>query len=196
MRRATRPHLAIASLLTFLLMLTAALPATGATVRRSDTAEKYAHRLVNCLRTGGKITIDGRCKGYGSGKHSQYVKPLKRSAKISNKVAWPWARRSVQWYGTRACWIGHSRYGSTVDSRFRKAGLRNATNGENMGCYRAPVRAAVRKLLRMWQREKAWYGWHWRNIKSKKFQSVGYGVARYGKRKTQLVIDFYGPLVD
>jgi hypothetical protein len=196
MRRATRPHLAIASLLTVLLMLTAALPATAATVRRSDTAEKYAHRLVNCLRTGGKITIDGRCKGYGSGKHSKYVKPLKRSAKISNKVAWPWARRSVQWYGTRACWIGYSRYGSTVDSRFRRAGLNNATNGENMGCYRAPARATVLKLLRMWQREKAWYGWHWRNIKSKKYQSVGYGVARYGKRKTQLIVDFYGPLVD
>jgi len=196
-RHTVRSHIAIAGLLTLLLVALAAVPATAATPRRMDWHEGFAHKLVNCMRTGGRITTNGKCDAYGSGKYSYYVAPLKRSNKISNKVSWPWARRSAQFYGTRSCWIGHSRSGSTVDSRFRQASLRNSLNGENMGCgLLSTPRKTTLTILRMWQKEKTWRGSHWRQIKSKKFNSAGYGVAKYGARKTQILVNFYGPSVN
>jgi len=194
---ATRTQVVIASLLTMLLLAVSAVPAAGAELKRKGGAEDLTFRLVNCIRTGGYVTKAGTCKARGSGKYSRYVKPLKRSDKISNKVAWPWAKRSVQFYGTRTCWIGHSRNGSTVDKRFASVGLKNGENGENMGCgmYSGSQVTAIR-IIRMWQAEKAWRGPHWKYVKNAEFKSAGVGVAKLGLRKTQLVVDFYGRVVD
>lgn len=192
-----RAQLAIASVLALLLVALAAAPTSAASVQRRGGSEDLAFRLTNCLRTGGYVTKAGRCQGRNSGKFSRYVKPLKRSQKIENKVAWPWARKSVQFYGTRTCWIGHSRNGSTVDKRFRTVYLRLDVNGENMGCgYYAKPRQTVVRLMRMWQAEKRYNGWHWRQLKDREFRSGGVGVASYGKRKTQLVLNFYGRRVN
>ena len=46
--------------------------------------------LVNCTRTGGWVLSDGTCKGYGSGRYSKYVAPLKISAGVSS-VSRSWA---------------------------------------------------------------------------------------------------------
>jgi hypothetical protein len=195
-QRRAHVHLAVASLLTMLLLTMAAVPANGADLRRRQGSEDLAYRLTNCLRTGGYVTRAGKCMGYGSGRFSKYVKPLKRSHKIGNKVAWPWARKSVRFYGTRTCWIGHARNASTVDSRFASVALRHTVNGENMGCgfYGKPSATVVR-VVRMWQYEKRYNGWHWRQVKSRDFRSVGVGVASLGQRKAQIVIDFYGETV-
>lgn len=196
-RSAARTQIIIASLLTLLLLAMAAVPASGAEVRRKHGAEDVAFRLVNCMRTGGYVTKTGKCKAAGSGKHSKYVKPLKRSAKISKRVSWPWAKRSAQFYGTRTCWIGHAKAGSTVDSRFASASLKRFKNGENMGCgLYSGSQVTVLRVVRMWQAEKAWRGPHWRQLKDSDFKSAGVGVAKYGARKTQLVVNFYGRLVD
>ena len=195
--RPARVQIVIASLLTVSLLAITAVPSTAAEPKRRAGAEELTFRLVNCIRSGGWVTSAGVCKHRNSGKHSKYVKPLKRSQKISNKVAWPWARRSVQWYGTRRCWIGHAKNGSTVDKRFASTSLKHIANGENMGCgmYGTAPQTAVR-IVRMWQAEKAWRGSHWRQIKDPDFKSMGVGVAKYGSRKAQLVVNFYGKSID
>lgn len=190
-RRTVSVHLIIASLLSVLLVATTAVP-TAAAPRRAQSAEDLAFRLVNCLRTGGKVTAKGTCKGYGSGRYSVKRPALKRSQQISNKVAWPWARRSVKRYGRNSCWVGHSLAGSTVDRRFRSAGLRHRHNGENVGCATYRAKKMVVFIVRWWQREKSYRGWHWRQIKDKRFKSMGVGVAKIGKRKSQIAVNFYG----
>jgi hypothetical protein len=47
----------------------------------------------------------------------------------------------------------------------------------------------------MWQAEKKWRGWHWKQIKTRSFKSMGVGVARHGKRKAQLVLNFYAKTI-
>jgi len=195
-QRPARIRLAIVGLLTLLMLATVALPAEGATLKRRQGSEDLAYRLTNCLRTGGYVTVAGRCQAYGSGRFSKYVPPLKRSQKIDNKVAWPWAQTSVKFYGTRSCWIGHARNSSTVDSRFARVALRHTVNGENMGCgFYGKSSETVVRVLRMWQAERKWGGWHWRQVKSGDFKSIGVGVASLGTRKTQFVVDFYGKRV-
>lgn len=192
-RTATSTHLAIASLLAFALVALAVVPAAAATPWRAKAAEDTAIRLTNCIRSGGLVTAAGMCKGWGKGNHSKAMPALKRSNRISDHVSWPWVKKSVQWNGTRSCWIGHSRKGSTVDRRFASVTLKHIANGENMGCgmYGSGQQTVVR-IIRMWQSEKAWNGPHWRQIKDPEFRSVGVGVARYGSRKTQMVMNFYG----
>jgi hypothetical protein len=195
--RPTTSRMALAGLLSLLLLAVSAIPANAAEPKRRAGAEDLTARLVNCMRTGGHVTRRGKCRGRDSGKYSRYVKPLKRSAKVSNDVAWPWARKSVQFYGTRSCWIGHARNGSTIDKRFAAAQLDHIANGENMGCglYGGAQVTALR-LARMWQAEKSWHGWHWRQIKDREFKSFGVGVAKYGRYKAQVVVDFYGAAAD
>jgi hypothetical protein len=198
MRRApTRATAIVSAVLMVLVLLTASAPVAGAHVRRAKGAEDLAFRLTNCIRTGGHVTRYGKCKGWGSGRYSHYVPPLKRSTKISNRVSWPWARTSVTFYGTRSCWIGHSRRGSTVDTRFASADLRKASNGENMGCglYGTAAKTTI-LIVRMWQAERTWRGPHWRQVKDGDFQSIGVGVAKYGWRKSQVLVDFYGKVID
>ncbi len=190
-RSIARTHIAVAGLMTLLLIAFSAVPAAGAQVQRGHKAEHLAFRLANCIRTGGWVMKDGRCKDKGSGKHSKYVKPLHRSKRITNQVAWPWAKRSALVYGQRRCWIGHARNGSTVNKRFRSVGLKAKVNGESMGCGFYGGKATTIRLLRMWQAEKAYRGWHWRNLKDPDFKSAGVGVARLGPRKAMLIFDFY-----
>ncbi len=196
-RTAAPTHLAIASLLALALVALTAIPAAAATPWRAKTAEDVAIRLTNCIRSGGLVTSAGKCKGWGKGNHSKAMPALKRSARISDRVSWPWVKKSILWHGTRSCWIGHSRNGSTVDRRFASVSLKHIANGENMGCglYGTGTQTVVR-IIRMWQAEKAWNGPHWRQIKDPEFKSVGVGVARLGSRKTQLVINFYGQRLD
>jgi len=192
-----RTNALLAGLLTSLLLVLAAGPASAGGPWRAKAAEDVAVRLTNCIRTGGHVTKAGKCRGWGSGRHSKAQPQLRRSNRISNKVAWPWAKRSAAFYGTRRCWIGHARNGSTVERRFDSSNLRRKVeNGENMGCaLYGSAKKTVVTIVRMWQAEKKWRGWHWKQIKAGKFRSVGVGVARYGSRKTQVVVNFYGKLV-
>ncbi len=196
-RSTASTHLAIASVLAFVLVALTAVPAAAAIPWRAKEAEDTAIRLTNCIRSGGLVTANGKCKGWGKGNHSKAMRTLKHSTRISNRVSWPWVRKSVQWYGTRSCWIGHARNGSTVDRRFAAVSLKHIANGENMGCgmYGSAKKTVVR-IIRMWQAEKSYNGPHWRQIKDPDFRSVGVGVARYGGRKTQLVMNFYGKKLD
>lgn len=195
-RHSAHAQFVIASLLTLVLVATTAIPAAAApTPRRASTAEDLAVRLVNCIRTGGRVTARGTCKGWGSGRYSVKRPPLKRSARISNQVTWPWARRTVKLRGTRSCWVGHSLSGSTVDRRFRWAGLRHTVNGENIGCASYRAKKTVILIVRWWQREKSYGGWHWRQIKDPRFKSMGVGVAKLGTRKAQVAVNFYGKRV-
>ena len=156
-------------------------------------AEDLLVKLTRCLRSGGKVTKTGECKGYGKGLYAKPKPTIYRSYKIGKKVALPWAKRSATWQGANSCWIGHSRYGSSVDSRFAAAGFKSNVNGENMGCgLYGSAKQTVIRVVRMWQAEKAWNGWHWRQIRDSDFKSFGVGVARYGSRKTQIVVNFYG----
>jgi hypothetical protein len=196
-RKTISAHLAIASLLMLALLAVTAIPAAAGTPWRAKGAEDLAFKLTNCMRTGGHVTKAGTCRGWGSGRYSAVRPKFKRSDKISNKVSWPWAKKSVQFYGAGSCWIGHSKNGSTVDKRFAAVGLKLSINGENMGCgLYGTARQTVITVIRMWQSEKSYGGSHWRQIKDKDFKSVGIGIARYGSRKTQLVMNYYGNVVD
>ena len=186
-RAAAHAHLVMASLLTLLLVSLTALPASAAEPVRLTGKERLAHKLVNCLRTGGKVTVDGRCKGYGTGRYSAKRPPLKRSVRISNDVSWPWARRTVV---ANKC--THVINASTVDRRFRVVGLKHIDNGENIGCSTSwNAKRMVITMVRWWWDEKAYGGPHWRQLKARKFKSAGYGVASY-RGRSRLVVNFYG----
>ena len=86
--------------------------------------ETYYLKLVNCTRTGGWVLSDGTCKGYGSGRYSAYVPPLKLSAGLSS-VARVWAKKLLL---ANAC-----RHGDP-SARLRAAGYTSGTWGENIGC--------------------------------------------------------------
>jgi hypothetical protein len=192
MTRAARMQLAVASLLALLLISLAAAPAVGAEPKRYPATERLAHKLVNCLRTGGKVTPAGNCKGYGSGRYSGKRPALKRSVKISNKVSWPWAKRTV-----KANICGHTLSGSTVDKRFRAVALKHIDNGENIGCSTSwTPKQMVITMARWWYDEKAWGGPHWKQIKAWKFKSAGYGVAALNNGRSRLVVNFYGKVVE
>ncbi len=191
MRDATRLPLVMATLLSLVLISLTAAPALGAEPKRFEATERFAHKLVNCLRTGGKVTPKGTCKGYGSGRYSAKRPPLKRSNKISNKVSWPWARRTV-----KANICGHTLAGSTVDRRFQVVGLKHIDNGENIGCATSwPPRRMVITMVRWWYAEKSYGGWHWRQLKDPDFKSAGYGVAKLPNGRSRLVVNFYGKSV-
>jgi len=189
-RKAAHLHPILASLLALMTLAAVSLPATAAP-QRLESTEHYALKLVNCLRTGGKVTPAGFCVGFGSGRFSAYRKPLELSNKISNKVAWPWASRIA-----RANYCSHSLAGSSIDRRFRTVGLDHIANGENLACHSAAsARQMVAFWVRFWHREAAYGGSHWRQIKDPRFRVAGIGVAKMGGR-TRLVVDFYGGRVD
>jgi hypothetical protein len=194
--RTARTHGVIAGMLSLLLVAMTAAPTLAAEPSRARGAEDLAYRLVNCLRTGGKVTEAGKCKGWGSGRYSAKRPALQRSNRIANKVSWPWAKRTVKLYTRSSCWVGHSLSGSTVDRRFAAAGLKSGVNGENVGCASYDPKRMVKMIVRWWQREKAYGGSHWRQIKDRDFKSMGIAVARRGTGKSQLVVNFYGKAVD
>jgi hypothetical protein len=191
MRASARVPFAVASLLAVLLLAGGGSPA-AASADRVPHAERLAHRLVNCLRTGGLVTLSGHCRGYGSGRYSRERRPLRLSDRISDQVSWPWARQLT---ATNAC--THVLGRSSVDRRFRSAGLRHAANGENVACHSTKTaREMVAYWVRYWYGERRYGGSHWRQIKDRDFRSVGIGVARTPGGRTRLVINFYGRAVD
>jgi hypothetical protein len=186
MRQRAHAHLIIASLLALLFVGSVAVPAS-ARLQRFESTERYAYKLINCLRTGGKVNTAGFCVGYGSGRFSAYRKPLDFSHKISNKVAWTYAGRIAT--------AGQCRHdlGSTTDQRFRTVGLRNITNGENLACmWAASPRRMVVYWVRHWYKETSYGGAHWHQIKDPDFRTAGFGVARHPSGRTTLVVNFYG----
>lgn len=145
--------------------------------------ETYYLRLLNCTRTGGWVRTDGSCAGYGSGRYSTYVAPLKRSDGIS-AVARYWARKIAT--------EGACRHGDP-GARLRKAGYRAWTWGENIGCW--DLASAYKSVLashRAFQAERSSGGGHWKNIKNARFKYVGIGVWK-ANGHTRLVTDFYRP---
>ena len=190
MRSSIRINLVIAALVALLVVGFTAVPVAAETARFRST-EQYAFRLLNCLRTGGKVTTAGTCVGYGSGRFSAYRKPLQFSEKISNKIAFT--------YSARIATAGQCRHdlGSTTDQRFRTVGLRDDTNGENLACHwAASPRGMVVYWMRRWYRETSYGGAHWHQIKDRDFRVAGFGVARHPSGRTTLVVNFYGKPVD
>jgi hypothetical protein len=145
--------------------------------------EQYYLKLLNCTRTGGWVLKDGTCSGYGTGKYSKYVAPLKLSAGISS-VARSWAKRIAT--------DGTCRHGDP-GARLRRAGYTGYRWGENIGCY--DVASAYKSVLashRNFQAEKSTGGGHWKNIKNAGYRVVGIGVWK-ANGHTRLVTDFYAP---
>jgi hypothetical protein len=164
----------------------------SASPQRFASTEQLALRLVNCLRTGGKVTVAGGCLGYGSGRFSKYREPLEFSQKISNKVAAPYAQRIAT---TGQC--RHDLGGTSAEQRMVMVGLRPARYGENLACqWQLSPRRMVIYWIRRWYKETSDGGWHWRQIKDPTFLVAGFGVARHRSGRTSLVIDFYGKPVD
>lgn len=161
---------------------TSILPATWLDV------ETWYLGLVNCTRTGGWVLSDGRCRGYGTGRYSTYVKPLVRHVGISNLVSRPYAKLLAVRNGCSHYLNGDPGY------RLRRAGYLSYTWGENIGCRYgySTVRAAILASHRAFQAEKSTNGGHWRNIKNARFTYIGMGIWKYSGR-VRLVTDFYRP---
>ena len=146
------------------------------------TVETYYLKLVNCTRTGGWVLSDGTCKGYGSGRYSAYVPPLKLSSGLSS-VARIWAKKLLL---ANAC-----RHGDP-SARLRAAGYTSGTWGENIGCGKRRLERHHAVLLShlRYQTEKSTGGGHWKNIKNARFKYIGIGVWK-GSGRVRLVTDFY-----
>ena len=192
MTRALARLSSLATVLALVLALGAVGPAIGADtkVHRATKAEKYALSLLNCTRTGGWVRADGSCNGRFSGRYSSYRRPLRLHQRISNRVAWPWARTLVV---NNVC--GHSVAGAPqLSERIRFPGYRAASYGENVVCGWGYGRQAKKLVLashRAMQAEQRYDGGHWRNIKNGRYKSVGIGVA--ARNGTVMVVyDFYG----
>jgi cysteine-rich secretory family protein len=146
------------------------------------SVELYYLKLVNCTRTGGWVLSDGSCKGYGSGRYSKYVPPLKLSSGLSS-VARGWAKKLNV--------AGKCKHGDAA-GRLRAAGYTSGTWGENIGCrdgYKNAHNAVLLSHL-SFQAEKSYGGGHWKNIKNSRFKWIGIGVWK-GDSRVRLVTDFY-----
>ena len=150
--------------------------------------EQWYLGLVNCTRTGGWVLPDGSCRGYGTGRYSAYVRPLTRSAGISDHVSRPYARLLAV---RNLC---NHWYDGDPGGRLRRAGYYGYTWGENIGCRwgYTTVRAAILASHLVFQAERATNGSHWQNIKNSRFTTVGIGIWKYGSQ-VRLVTDFYRP---
>jgi uncharacterized protein YkwD len=167
--------------------------ATGTTVTTSTiykpwySVEVYYLSLVNCTRTGGWVLNDGTCRGYGSGRYSRYVAPLRLSPGISDRASRPYAKLLA----VRAICSHFADHDPGY--RLRRAGFTSWSWGENIGCgdgY-ASARASVLASHLAMQAEKATNGGHWLNMKNGRYHYIGVGIWRYGSR-TRVVTDFYG----
>jgi uncharacterized protein YkwD len=141
------------------------------------TVEQYYLGLANCTRTG----------GYGSGRYSAYVRPLRYSSSISDRDSRPYAKLLA----VRALCTHYAN--GDPGYRLRRIGLYHSTWGENIGCrdgYSTAKAAVLASHLAM-QAERSTNGGHWRNLKNRNYIWVGIGVWRYYSR-TRLVTDFYG----
>ena len=147
--------------------------------------EMFYLGLLNCTRTGGWVQSNGACKGYGTGRYSAYVAPIRHSTGMSDLVTRPYARLMA----TKN--ICTHFYGGTPLDRMRRAGYTSIRNwGENIGCRTASyAKTAVLASHLFFQSEKSSNGGHWRNMKNPAFHWVGIGVWKYSGR-VRLVVDF------
>jgi uncharacterized protein YkwD len=143
--------------------------------------ETYYLKLVNCTRTGGWVQANGTCVGYGTGRYSKYVAPLRLGQHLSD-VARSWAKHLAT---VNACTHGDP------GARLRAAGYHVSTWGENIGCGwgATSIQASILASHLAMQREKATNGGHWRNIKNPAFHLIGIGIWRYGSQ-IRVVNDF------
>ena len=164
--------------------VSAAAP-SGASAATSpwSAVETYYLGLINCTRTGGWVQSSGTCAGYGTGRYSKYVAPIKLSAGIS-AVARSWAKKIAT---TGACKHGDP------GVRIRTAGYQGWAWGENIGCWDiASARQSVLASHRAMQAERSTNGGHWQNMKNARFKYVGIGVWQTNGH-TRVVTDFYRP---
>jgi hypothetical protein len=159
---------------------------TSAVARYWLPEELYYLSLVNCTRTGGWVLNNGTCRGYGSGRYSAYVVPLRHTAGISDLVARPYARYLAD---TNQC--SHFLKGDPGD-RLRRAGYNAYNWGENIGCRNgySYAKPAILASHLFYQAEKSSGGGHWRNIKNPKYEWIGIGIWKASGR-VRLVTDFY-----
>jgi uncharacterized protein YkwD len=157
-----------------------------ATPRAYWGVEVWYLGLLNCTRTGGWVQSDGACKGYGSGRYSAYVAPLRHSAGMSDYVSRPYAKLLAD---KNVC--SHF-YGGTPVDRMRRVGITWVTNwGENIGCRTSShIFLPVLASHLYFQSEKSTNGGHWRNIKNPAFHGVGIGIWKTSGR-VRLVTDFF-----
>ncbi|MEP6639288.1 MAG: Ig-like domain-containing protein [Chloroflexota bacterium] len=144
--------------------------------------ETYYLRLMNCTRTGGWVTSSGACSSPGG----RSVAPLKLDSGISSKVSRPYAKRLAV---GNAC--THF-IGGTPGDRLRRAGYRNYTWAENIGCRSGNPMAAVLGSHLFYQSERSYSGGHYVNLMNAKYDRVGIGVW-VASGRVRLVIDFYHP---
>jgi hypothetical protein len=176
--RSVRPfRLLVTTALAVVLTASSAVPAAAVEALWPE-AEQYALRLVNCTRTGGWVEEDGTCIDAGTGKHSVYRKPLKWRDLLAEGVARPQAQRIA-----KAGYLSHT-LGGSILTRFKRAGITCCAMGESLGHWTKNAKAAVLAVHQMVQAEKGTGGWHWRNLKDKRFKLVGIGVWNNGE-------DFY-----
>jgi uncharacterized protein YkwD len=140
--------------------------------------------MTNCTRTGGWVQSNGSCKGYGSGRYSAYVAPLKYHERISGTVSRTYAKLLAT---NNQCshW-----YTSSPQQRFAAAGYDPSNWAENIGCrtskYATPAVIASHLYF---QSEKSTGGGHWKNIKNPRLHQIGIGVWKAGS-VVRLVTDF------
>jgi uncharacterized protein YkwD len=162
---------------------------TEALPQRDLEAELLGLRLLNCTRTGGRVRVDGTCKGRATGTYSPYLRPLRLHDGISSLVAFGWASELVK---AKVC--DHVIPGlPDLQVRLASAGFLDTSFGENLGCWWSdmPPHDVVIAVHRLMQAEKAYDGGHWHNMKNPGYRSVGIGVATVAGRTT-VVFDFYG----
>jgi hypothetical protein len=177
-----------ASLLASLFAFGASAAAPGDVAAATATAplydvETYYLSLINCTRTGGWVQSNGACSGYGSGRYSKYVPPLRLGPNLSS-VARGWAKTIAT---SGACEHGDP------GARLRSAGFVGRAWGENIGCWDLPgaYKSVLNSHLAM-QAEKATNGGHWRNMKNAVYKLIGVGVWR-ANGHTRCVTDFFAP---
>ncbi len=144
--------------------------------------ETYYLRLMNCTRTGGWVTSDGKCSSPGG----RNVAALKLNAGISTHVSRPYAKLLA----TRN--LCDHFVGGTPGDRLRRAGYTSYRWGENLGCRSGNPYSAVLGSHRYFQSEKSYNGGHYVNLMNAQFHEVGIGVWVSGGR-VRLVVDFYTP---
>ena len=146
------------------------------------SVETYYLGLMNCTRTGGWVTSSGKCSSPGG----RDVRPLKLDSGISTHVSRPYAKKLAV-----GADCSHFMGGNPGD-RLRRAGYRNYTWAENLGCRSGNPRSAVLGSHRFFQAEKSYNGGHYVNLMNRKYDRVGIGVwVSHGR--VRLVIDFYHP---
>jgi uncharacterized protein YkwD len=144
--------------------------------------ERYYLGLMNCTRTGGWVTSTGHCSSPGG----RNVAPLSLSSGISSKVSRPYAKLLAT-RGECSHFIG----GNPGD-RLRRAGYKNYTWAENIGCRSGGAKSAVLASHRFFQSEKSYSGGHYVNLMNAKYDRVGIGVW-VSSGRVRLVVDFYHP---